>query len=145
MKITVTFENYNKWVNKAITKTTPLALKGLTHALTLIKGRAQYAYLTGPAPEHLQVGKKGTGGALRQNLMFVINSSGDMAEASLVAPSIAWYGAIWEAIGKYKHRKGKMFKNATPMARPFARPAWEDEKEKAQASLLKELVMGLNR
>lgn len=143
MNIKVTFENYDKWVSKTITKTTPLALKGLTHALTLIKGRAQYAYLTGPAPEHLRVGKSGTGGALRQNLMFIINSLGDTAEATLVAPSIAWYGAVWEAVGRYKHRKGKLFKNATPMARPFARPAWEDEKERAKTALLKELVMGL--
>lgn len=127
MKFSVELFGSKEWVNKAMMNLAIGPLKTLANVMSAIKGRAQSQYLTGPYPEHLRVGRGGTGGHLRQQLIILMSYKDPEIIGKLTVASTAYYGLIWEAVGRYKHRVGKIFSgNDTPMHRPFALPAYKD-------------------
>lgn len=81
-------------------------------------------YLTGPYPLHL---RRQTGN-LANNIFVKLEARPDSIIATLGVGTKAWYGRIWEGVGEYSHRRGRYFRNATPMWRPFLSPALKDNK-----------------
>lgn len=122
-KIRVNVLGYKEWINKALNKIPESTVQGMMNVMTRIKERAQSEYLHGPYPERLRIG----GGTLLQNIQPVVEIKFSEIIGYLVVGSIAYYGLVWEAVGKYAHRKGMFFSgNNTPMDRPFAFPAYRD-------------------
>jgi len=90
-----------------------------------IVSKARRNYLSGGYPQHLRVGKK-RGGTLRSNVGHKVDMIGNTVLLQLLIPDVAWYGRLWEAVKQYSYRQGQVFKNGTPKARPFFRPALRD-------------------
>lgn len=126
-KVRIEFIGHKEWVDNMVNNLADLPAREMVNIMDVIKGRAQSRYLIGPYPEHLRVGKGGVGGHLRQNIQPKVEIRFPEIIGSLSVASTAYYGLIWEAVGRYEHRKGMMFSgNDTPMCRPFAMPAYRD-------------------
>ena len=146
MKFKVSYQGHDKWVAKALAKLTPTIASSLEGVMATLKGRAQYAYLRGPYPTKLSYHTGGrTSGALRDNIQVAVTRSANEVYGIVGLPSITFYGKIWEAVDEYAHRKGATFKNGSPMARPFVRPAWEDIKKESVYTIRQALAAGLSR
>ena len=122
-KIRVDVLGYKEWINNTISKLSPSTVQEMMNVMTAIKSKAQIKYLRGPYPERLRI----DGGHLLQNIQPMVEIKFSEIIGYLTVASTAYYGLIWEAVGRYAHRKGMMFSgNDTPMCRPFALPAYKD-------------------
>lgn len=145
MNIKAIFLNHDRYVNKALAKLNPILLSSMERVMAEVKGRAQYKYLRGPYPYRLSFHfHRRTGSALKNNIQTVVRQLGDSVLGSIGLPQLVWYGKVWEAVDEYAHRVGGTFKNGHPMARPFARPAWEDMKKESVYTIKRALAEGLS-
>lgn len=139
------FIGHNIWVDKALMKMNPVLAKAMADAMVKVRGRAIAEHLRGPYPLKLSyfTGSR-TAGALSHNIQIGITDSPLGVLGMLLIPMMVFYGKIWEAVDEYAHRVGGTFKNGSPMARPWAHPAFEDMRHETLLSLRAALARGIN-
>jgi len=106
---------------------------------------ARTKYMTGPYPERLRRGHaaaRGTGHGA-QAMKPQVTVAGDTIIGEIKVENVAYYLLIWEAVGKYSHRRGRFFLNQTPMHRPFMEPAYEDYKREIINQIQISITRGL--
>jgi len=145
MKIKASFQGHDKWVQKALSKISPITASSMAIEMSILKGRIQYQHLRGPYPTKLSFHTGGrTSGNLKDNIQVEVVRELDDVIGIVGVPSTAWYGKVWEAVDEYKHRKGMTFKNGNPMARPFASPAYDEMEKEFKRNIKDSLIRGLN-
>jgi len=140
MNIRIEYLNYKEWAAKRKKDAGKAMGRALLYNLKKVIDNSKRKYLSGGYPLNLRVDS----GSLRNNVrLFNIRTEENEVIANIGVESIAWYGKIWEAVDEYKHRRGRSFGNATPMARPFLKPSWEDMKNVVVRDLHSKLIEAL--
>lgn len=132
MKISAKFKFVDRLIEKRQKRIATNVENGMAYILSLIRGRAQM-YLTGPYPYRLsfRFGK----GNLWKQLDTRTEIAGDVVIGKILIGQLAWYAKVWESVGEFAGRKGKIFKNGHPMTRQFVRPAMEDLRQRILITL----------